>query len=191
MRNGCGCTGAGCPAAPYREERSVSTWTSARSEAALTIAHPWTRLIARKPPSGPCFREKNAGACSARRCSLAHTSSAPGEVGLPGRQEDAFDDQARILEVGQHQVVAPDVHRSQRQDSETRAPVAHSVRRRRRSRSVCAAAITARTSSEETPSGGCQCLVADLTELVGPHSGELLGRLRRLGFWGVLLSRRT
>ena len=26
-----------------------------------------------------------------------------------------------------------------------------------------------------------------LAALVGPHSGEPLGRLRRLGFWGVLL----
>ena len=51
--------------------------------------------------------------------------------------------------------------------SEMRAPVAHRARSSRRSRSQLAAAMTARTSSGDRPSGGChRLLVADRTECV-------------------------
>jgi hypothetical protein len=66
-----------------------------------------------------------------------------------------------------------------------RAPVARRTRRSNRSRSQLAAAMTARTSSGDKPSGGCQCLLlADRTErgcrLESDSSGALRSANARL-----------
>jgi Type II CAAX prenyl endopeptidase Rce1-like len=69
------------------------------------------------------------------------------------------------------------------------APVAHSTRSSRRSRSQLAATMTARTSSGDRPSGGCQCLLGvDRTERAGWLESNDPGPLgEELGWRGFAL----
>jgi hypothetical protein len=108
--------------------------------------------------------EEERGSSSATPCSLAHSKSSPvSPSSAPGRNT-RLEVRLGFLRLGSTRLSRCTSLGRRASTSEMRAPVAHSTRRSSRSRSVAAAAMMARTSSGESPSGGCQCLVPDRTE---------------------------